>query len=103
MGVSVAEANGAALSTVQSVERASQLLLALGECPQGAAALRAQPRLLSTGGAFAVRYTDSACEDLLRLFDFLIDRARTIGDLEAAQAALDPFATPLEYSLLARR
>jgi IclR family KDG regulon transcriptional repressor len=37
MGVSVAEANGAALSTVQSVERASQLLLALGECPQGAA------------------------------------------------------------------
>ena len=36
-------------------------------------------------GAFAVRYTDAARDDLLRLFDFLLERANTVEDFAAAQ------------------
>ena len=40
-------------------------------------------------GSFEVRYSDSARDDLLRLFDFLLELARTAEDLDAAQAAID--------------
>ena len=39
--------------------------------------------------AFEVRYADSAREDLLRLFDFLLERAQTAEDFDAAQLASD--------------
>lgn len=38
---------------------------------------------------FEVRYTDSAREDLLRLFDFLLDRVKTTQDFDDAQFAID--------------
>lgn len=38
---------------------------------------------------FSVRYTDSARDDLLRLFDFLLDRAKTAEDFDLAQRAVD--------------
>jgi plasmid stabilization system protein ParE len=34
---------------------------------------------------FEVRYTAAAREDLLRLFDFLLDKAQTTEDFDAAQ------------------
>ena len=37
---------------------------------------------------FEVRYTEAAREDLLGLFDFRLDRAKTIDDFDAAQAAI---------------
>lgn len=39
--------------------------------------------------SFAVTFTPEAEDDLTRLFDFLLDRAKTAEDLDAAQAALD--------------
>ncbi len=39
--------------------------------------------------AFEVRYTDAAQDDLLRLFDFLLDRAESAQQLETAQQAID--------------
>ncbi|MFT3777704.1 MAG: type II toxin-antitoxin system RelE/ParE family toxin [Ottowia sp.] len=38
---------------------------------------------------FSVRFSAEAEEDLDRLLDFLLDRARTLEDLELAQAAID--------------
>ena len=38
---------------------------------------------------FEVRYTAAARDDLLRLFDFLLDRAQTQDDFDAAQLAID--------------
>ena len=38
---------------------------------------------------FDVRYSVEAEADLERLFDFLLDRAQTLEDLELAQAAID--------------
>jgi plasmid stabilization system protein ParE len=38
---------------------------------------------------FEVRYAEAARQDLLRLFDFLLEQARTTEDFDAAQA---PFA-----------
>jgi plasmid stabilization system protein ParE len=38
---------------------------------------------------FEVRYTAAARDDLLRLFDFLLDRAQTVDDFDAAQLAID--------------
>lgn len=49
--------------------------------------------------AFEVRYTDSAQEDLLRLFDFLLDRAKTAEDFDAAQLAVDVIRDTVERSL----
>ncbi len=49
--------------------------------------------------AFAVRYADSARDDLLRLFDFLLDRARTAADFDAAQAAIDAIRDAIERNL----
>jgi len=49
--------------------------------------------------AFAVRYSDSAQEDLHRLFDFLLDRAKTAEDFDAAQLAVDTIRDAVERSL----
>ena len=49
--------------------------------------------------SFTVRYTDAAREDLFQLFDFLLERAHTIEDLDAAQHALDTIATEIETHL----
>jgi plasmid stabilization system protein ParE len=49
--------------------------------------------------AFEVRYSDSAQEDLLRLFDFLLDRAKTAEDFDSAQLAVDAIRDAVERSL----
>ena len=49
--------------------------------------------------AFEVRYSDSAREDLLRLFDFLLDRAKTAEDFDSAQLAVDAIRDTVERSL----
>ena len=49
--------------------------------------------------AFEVRYSDSAQKDLLRLFDFLLDRAKTAEDFDAAQLAVDAIRDSVERSL----
>nr|WP_315238259.1 type II toxin-antitoxin system RelE/ParE family toxin [uncultured Albidiferax sp.] len=48
---------------------------------------------------FAVRYTDAARDDLLRLLDFLLDRARTAEDFDAAQDTVDAIHTAVETHL----
>jgi plasmid stabilization system protein ParE len=48
---------------------------------------------------FEVRYTDSARNDLFRLFDFLLERALTVQDLDGAQAAINAIATAAELHL----
>jgi plasmid stabilization system protein ParE len=40
-------------------------------------------------GGFEVRYTAGARDDLIRLFDFLLEPARTAEDFEAAQSVID--------------
>jgi plasmid stabilization system protein ParE len=40
-------------------------------------------------GAFNVRYTAAARDDLLRLFDFLVVQAQTAEELDAAQDVID--------------
>jgi plasmid stabilization system protein ParE len=56
-----------------------------------------------TGGAedgrFNVRYTPGARDDLLRLFDFLLERAQTTQDLDYAQHAIDALAEAVERQL----
>ena len=52
-----------------------------------------------SGGAFEVRYTDAAREDLLRLFDFLLGRAHTAEDFDAAQAAIGTLTHEIDGSL----
>ena len=42
---------------------------------------------------FEVRYTAAARDDLLRLFDFLLERAQTIEEFDAAQLAIDALRT----------
>ena len=49
--------------------------------------------------AFEVRYSDSAREDLLRLFDFLLDRAKTAENFDSAQLAIDVIRDTVERSL----
>ena len=49
--------------------------------------------------AFKVRYSDSAREDLIRLFDFLLDRAKTAEDFDSAQLAVDVIRDTVERSL----
>ena len=49
--------------------------------------------------AFEVRYSDSAREDLLRLFDFLLERAETAEDFDSAQLAVDAIRDTVERSL----
>ena len=52
---------------------------------------------MSTG--FEVRYSDSARDDLLRLFDFLLDRAKTAEELDSAQLAINVIRETVERSL----
>ncbi len=48
---------------------------------------------------FAVRYTDSAREDLIRLFDFLLLRAQTAEDFATAQRAIETIQQAVEQGL----
>jgi plasmid stabilization system protein ParE len=48
---------------------------------------------------FEVLYTDSARADLIRLFDFLLDRAKTAEDFALAQVAIDALRDTVERSL----
>jgi plasmid stabilization system protein ParE len=50
-------------------------------------------------GSFEVRYSGSARDDLLQLFDFLLERERTAEDLDAAQAAIDAIQDAVERNL----
>jgi plasmid stabilization system protein ParE len=50
-------------------------------------------------GAFEVRYTAAARDDLLRLFDFLLTRAQTAGDFDDAQAVIETLTREIEDSL----
>ena len=50
-------------------------------------------------GRFEVRYTQTARDDLLRLFDFLLDRARDVEDFDAAQRAVDAIRMAVETRL----
>ena len=38
---------------------------------------------------FTVRFSAAADDDLMRLFDFLLDRAETVEDLDRAQATIE--------------
>jgi len=49
--------------------------------------------------AFKVRYTDAARDDLLRLFDLLLDRAQTAEDFGLAQCAIDTITLKVESNL----
>jgi plasmid stabilization system protein ParE len=48
---------------------------------------------------FAVRYTDAARDDLIRLFDYLLRRAKTAEDFDHAQDALDALRAEVEGRL----
>lgn len=48
---------------------------------------------------FEVRYTAAARDDLLRLFDFLLDRAQSVDDFDAAQVAIDVITSAVESHL----
>ena len=50
-------------------------------------------------GGFEVRYTDSARDDLFRLFDFLLAQAQTAEALDAAQLAIDTLVAHVESHL----
>lgn len=50
-------------------------------------------------GSFEVRYTDQAREDLLRLFDFLLERASTSQDFDDAQFVIDAVVAAVEHQL----
>ena len=50
-------------------------------------------------GRFNVRYTPAARDDVLRLFDFLLERAQTAQDLDYAQHAIDALAEAVERQL----
>lgn len=50
-------------------------------------------------GNFDVRYTDAARDDLIRLFDYLLERAQTIEELDHAQGAIDALSRAVESHL----
>ena len=50
-------------------------------------------------GAFRVRYTDVAREDLLRLFDHLLELAQTVEDFDDAQLTIDTLKVSIEHQL----
>ena len=54
---------------------------------------------LSLRGVFRVRYTEAARDDLLRLFDHLLERASTAEELDQAQAAIDAIRAGVETNL----
>ena len=45
---------------------------------------------------FAVRYTEAAREDLLRLYQYRLDRAETVEDLAAAESALSVIGAAMD-------
>lgn len=49
--------------------------------------------------AFEVRYSDSAREELFRLFDFLLERAQTAEDFDSAQWAIEVIRDTVGTSL----
>jgi len=51
------------------------------------------------GELFRVRYTQAARDDLLRLFDFLLERAQTAEDLGRAQDTVDAVRSAVETQL----
>ena len=50
---------------------------------------------------FDVRFSAAADDDLARLFDFLLDRAETVEDLDLAQAAIEAVRSATRYQLSA--
>ncbi len=48
---------------------------------------------------FSVRYTAGARDDLVRLFQFVLDRARTAEDLDRADRALDAITSAIDHHL----
>jgi plasmid stabilization system protein ParE len=50
-------------------------------------------------GRFDVRYTPAARDDVLRLFDFWLERAQTAQDLDYAQHAMDAWVASVEQQL----
>ena len=48
---------------------------------------------------YKVRYAEAARQDLLRLFDFLLERAKTAEDFDAAQTAIDAIREAVERGL----
>lgn len=48
---------------------------------------------------FSVRYTAGARDDLVRLFEFLLERARTVEDLDQAERALDAITSSIDHRL----
>ena len=48
---------------------------------------------------FEVLYSNSARADLIRLFDFMLDRAKTAENFESAQVAIDVLRDTVERSL----
>lgn len=49
--------------------------------------------------AFDVRYAESARDDLLHLFDYLLEHAESAEDFDAAQRAIDTVREAIERSL----
>lgn len=54
---------------------------------------------MSITGPFEVRFSDPALEDINRLFDFLLERAATVDDLDFAQRAIDEIKATCTGSL----
>lgn len=48
---------------------------------------------------FDIRYTDTARDDLFRLFDFLLERAQTLEAFDEAQLAVDTITRQIEIHL----
>lgn len=48
---------------------------------------------------FDVRFSAAADDDLERLFDFLLDRAETVEDLDLAQAAIEAIHSAVLHQL----
>lgn len=47
--------------------------------------------------SFEVRYLPAARDDLIRLYDYLTDRAETLEDLARAEAAYEAIVTAIEH------
>ena len=50
-------------------------------------------------GIFSVRYTAAVREDLLRLFDHLLDLGQTVDDFDDAQHTIDALKMSIEHQL----
>jgi plasmid stabilization system protein ParE len=49
--------------------------------------------------SFAVRFAAAAEDDLVRLFEFLLERAKTTEDLDRAQSAIDAIRSATQHHL----